>query len=189
MHRMSLITSVSFTLASSRVFCMRCVWRVISRTTCLRVRVRSRSSWMGAGGTNIAKPWRREIYLQDDVWPHPVMPHELAHIVAGKEICRPLRCHLLVAVTGDPLERLVPEEHLAGRVEYVEDIRKQIHRIVGIGQPAVRPGRRRHRSRVSRTRAEARQQRGVLSGDSDCWRHPEGAPAPLGFSGRVRRTP
>lgn len=38
---------------------------------------------MGAADTNIAKPWRREIYLQDDAWPHSVLPHEMAHIVAG----------------------------------------------------------------------------------------------------------
>jgi tetratricopeptide (TPR) repeat protein len=46
---------------------------------------------MGAAQTNIAKPWRREIYLQDDAWPHPVMPHELAHIVAGNTGRGPLR--------------------------------------------------------------------------------------------------
>lgn len=46
---------------------------------------------MGAGATNIAKPWRDEIYLQDDVWPHPVMPHEIAHIVAGNVGQGPLR--------------------------------------------------------------------------------------------------
>jgi len=46
---------------------------------------------MGAAATNIAKPWRREIYLQDDVWPHPVMPHELAHILAGNTGRGPFR--------------------------------------------------------------------------------------------------
>jgi hypothetical protein len=46
---------------------------------------------MGAAQTNIAKPWRREIYLQDDAWPHPVMPHELAHIVAGNTGRGPLK--------------------------------------------------------------------------------------------------
>jgi tetratricopeptide (TPR) repeat protein len=38
---------------------------------------------MGAADTNIAKPWRHEIYLQDDAWPHSVLPHEMAHIIAG----------------------------------------------------------------------------------------------------------
>lgn len=46
---------------------------------------------MGAARTNIAKPWRREIYLQDDVWPHPVMAHELAHILAGNTGIGPMR--------------------------------------------------------------------------------------------------
>jgi len=38
---------------------------------------------MGAGDTYIAKPWRREVYLQMGSYPHPVLGHELAHVVAG----------------------------------------------------------------------------------------------------------
>jgi hypothetical protein len=38
---------------------------------------------LGASHTQIAKPWRREIYLQYADWPHPVAKHELAHVVAG----------------------------------------------------------------------------------------------------------
>ncbi len=38
---------------------------------------------MGAASTYIAKPWRREIYIQRAGFPHPVMRHELAHVVAG----------------------------------------------------------------------------------------------------------
>jgi len=38
---------------------------------------------MGAGRTNIAKPWRREIYVTDDGFPHPILGHELAHVVTG----------------------------------------------------------------------------------------------------------
>ena len=38
---------------------------------------------MGAGDTYIAKPWRREVYLQVQGFPHPVLGHELAHVVAG----------------------------------------------------------------------------------------------------------
>src|SRR2546430_9388137 len=38
---------------------------------------------MGAGDTFIAKPWRREVYLQPAGYPHPVLGHELAHVVAG----------------------------------------------------------------------------------------------------------
>ena len=38
---------------------------------------------MGAGDTYIAKPWRHEVYLQLSSYPHPVLGHELAHVVAG----------------------------------------------------------------------------------------------------------
>ncbi len=39
---------------------------------------------MGAEHTYIAKPWRREVYLQLSAYPHPVLGHELAHVVAGQ---------------------------------------------------------------------------------------------------------
>jgi hypothetical protein len=39
---------------------------------------------MGASHTYIAKPWRREVYLQIDAWPHPVLAHEIVHVVAGE---------------------------------------------------------------------------------------------------------
>ncbi len=38
---------------------------------------------MGAANTYIAKPWRHEVYLQMDRYPHPVLGHEIAHVVAG----------------------------------------------------------------------------------------------------------
>ena len=38
---------------------------------------------MGAADTYIAKPWRREVYLQLHAYPHPVLGHEIAHVVAG----------------------------------------------------------------------------------------------------------
>jgi hypothetical protein len=38
---------------------------------------------MGAATTYIAKPWRKEVYLQVAPYPHPVLGHELAHVVAG----------------------------------------------------------------------------------------------------------
>ncbi len=37
---------------------------------------------MGAMRVYIAKPWRREVYLQHADFPHPVLAHELAHVVA-----------------------------------------------------------------------------------------------------------
>lgn len=38
---------------------------------------------MGAAHTYIAKPWREEVYLQLMGYPHPVLGHEIAHVVAG----------------------------------------------------------------------------------------------------------
>lgn len=38
---------------------------------------------MGASNTYIAKPWRDEVYLQIGEWPHPVLFHEVVHVVAG----------------------------------------------------------------------------------------------------------
>lgn len=38
---------------------------------------------MGAAHTYIAKPWREEVYLQVASYPHPVLGHELAHVIAG----------------------------------------------------------------------------------------------------------
>lgn len=36
---------------------------------------------IGIGRTLIAKPWRREVYLQVGRWPHPVLGHEIVHAV------------------------------------------------------------------------------------------------------------
>ena len=38
---------------------------------------------MGAAQTSIAKPWRREVYVQMSGFPHPVLGHEIAHVVSG----------------------------------------------------------------------------------------------------------
>jgi tetratricopeptide (TPR) repeat protein len=38
---------------------------------------------MGAGDTYIAKPWRREVYVQAGGYPHPALGHELIHVFAG----------------------------------------------------------------------------------------------------------
>jgi len=38
---------------------------------------------MGAGRTNVAKPWRSEVYVVVDDVPHEVLRHELAHAVAA----------------------------------------------------------------------------------------------------------
>ena len=62
---------------------------------------------MGAANTYIAKPWRRETYLQAAGFPHPVLGHELAHVVAGAFGTGPFR------VSG-PLGGIVPDP---GRIE------------------------------------------------------------------------
>ncbi|HRI69173.1 MAG TPA: hypothetical protein PK156_33310, partial [Polyangium sp.] len=38
---------------------------------------------MGAADTYIAKPWRHEVYLQQNGFPHPILGHEIAHVMAG----------------------------------------------------------------------------------------------------------
>jgi hypothetical protein len=38
---------------------------------------------MGAADTSIAKPWRHEAYVQLAAYPHPVLGHEIAHVVAS----------------------------------------------------------------------------------------------------------
>ena len=62
---------------------------------------------MGASRTYIAKPWRREIYVQAAAFPHPVVVHELAHVVAGSFARGPFR------VAG-PLGGIWPDP---GRIE------------------------------------------------------------------------
>ncbi|MEO0322188.1 MAG: hypothetical protein AAF447_04480 [Myxococcota bacterium] len=47
--------------------------------------------WMGAATTYIAKPWRGEVHLQLRGWPHPVLAHEIVHVVAGEAAHGPFR--------------------------------------------------------------------------------------------------
>jgi hypothetical protein len=42
-----------------------------------------RRALMGAHSTNLAKPWLHHIYLERTGWPHPVLHHELAHVLLG----------------------------------------------------------------------------------------------------------
>jgi len=46
--RISLITESSLMLASSSVFCIRWMWLVCSRVSCLRARSSERSSWIAS---------------------------------------------------------------------------------------------------------------------------------------------
>jgi len=68
---------------------------------------RQKGQLMGAWNTYIAKPWRNEVYVQSDNFPHAVLSHELAHVVAGTFGRGPL------AVAG-PLGGWLPDP---GRIE------------------------------------------------------------------------
>jgi tetratricopeptide (TPR) repeat protein len=58
---------------------------------------------MGAAHTYIAKPWRGEVYVQVAGFPHPVLGHELAHVVAGTFGRGPFRiAGLLAGLVPDP---------------------------------------------------------------------------------------
>lgn len=46
---------------------------------------------MGAEGTNLAKPWRSEVFISDSGWPNPVLGHEIVHVVARATGAGPLR--------------------------------------------------------------------------------------------------
>lgn len=50
----------------------------------------SKRDLMGAPQTNVAKPWRDEIYLLLTPWPHPAIAHEIAHVVAKNAARGPL---------------------------------------------------------------------------------------------------
>lgn len=54
------------------------------QTTVYLFQSAEQKAWfMGARHVYIAKPWREEIYIQAQGFPHPVLRHELAHVVAG----------------------------------------------------------------------------------------------------------
>jgi tetratricopeptide (TPR) repeat protein len=38
----------------------------------------------GSGGTNIAKPWLDEVYVNAETFPYPTLRHEIAHVVMGR---------------------------------------------------------------------------------------------------------
>lgn len=42
-----------------------------------------KAALMGARHVYVAKPWRKEVYINAAPFPHPVLRHELAHVVAG----------------------------------------------------------------------------------------------------------
>ncbi len=57
-----------------------------------------KAEFTGAGGTSIAKPWRHEVYVQMQGYPHKVLGHELMHVVAGDAARGPF--HVAAALHG-----------------------------------------------------------------------------------------
>jgi hypothetical protein len=74
---------------------------------------------MGAAETYIAKPWRREVYLQHQLFPHPVLKHELAHVVTGEMARGPFRVAARWGVV--PLPGLIEGAAVAGAWEGESD--------------------------------------------------------------------
>src|SRR5262249_20216597 len=62
-----------------------------------------KARWIGSENAYIAKPWRHEIYLAHEEFPHGSLRHEIAHVVAG-EFGDPV-FHVSVAWWGWPPAR------------------------------------------------------------------------------------
>lgn len=109
---------------------------------------------MGASRTYIAKPWREEVYLQQSIYPHPVLRHELAHIIAGRfgqgpfKVAGPLGGWIpdpgriegiAVAAAPDEDDELSSLEWTAAmqRLELLPKL-EQIFRLGFLGQPSSR---------------------------------------------------
>lgn len=87
---------------------------------------------MGASNTYVAKPWRDEVYLQVDDWPHPVLFHEIVHVVVGNAGQGPFQIAgtvggllpapgiiegVAVAVAWEPREGLTPHQWARAMLE------------------------------------------------------------------------
>ena len=75
---------------------------------------------MGAADTYIAKPWRYEVYLQYAPFPHPVLKHELAHVVAAEMAPGPL--HITAQASFIPVPGLIEGAAVAGAWEGESDV-------------------------------------------------------------------
>jgi hypothetical protein len=109
---------------------------------------------MGASNTYIAKPWRDEVYLQISDWPHPVLFHEIVHVVAGNLGRGPFRVAgqagglfpspsiiegTAVAVAWDAREGLTPHQWARAMLEV--ELAPPLSSVEGFGfllQPASR---------------------------------------------------
>ena len=107
--------------------------------------------FMGAARTQIAKPWRHEVYLQADEWPHPILKHELVHVFAGEfgdrlfHVARRgfhfnvgLIEGVAVAVANAPAPLSLDEEVKVMRLEGVEPRLEQVFGLGFLGLPSAR---------------------------------------------------
>ena len=56
-------------------------------------RASEKQALVGAGRTQFAKPWRHELHINDRPFPHSVLTHELAHVMAAPRGQRPVPRH------------------------------------------------------------------------------------------------
>ncbi len=96
--------------------------------------------WVGAGGTQFAKPWLSSVFLNDAPFPNPTLKHELAHVAAGAFASGPFRVtsRSLVPVMGvvegvavaadDPTGELTLHSWAAGmrRLGLMPDLRSRL---------------------------------------------------------------
>jgi tetratricopeptide (TPR) repeat protein len=91
--------------------------------------------WIGAGNTNIAKPWRDEIHLNYDSW-EGTLKHELVHVAAGEFGIPVINAHynmgltegLATAIDDDFGNRTISEYAAAmKKFQLVDDFRALIH--------------------------------------------------------------
>lgn len=84
-----------------------------------------KASLVGAGETYVAKPWRGEVHVQREEFPHEVLRHEIVHVIAAELGPWPFRVSgrlggmwmnpglvegLAVAVADEPRDDLTPDE-------------------------------------------------------------------------------
>lgn len=96
---------------------------------------------VGAAATQFAKPWLMELHLHDEAFPHPVLKHELAHLMAAPFGSGPFRVTTqywlwpnvgviegMAVAADDRVEELTLHEWSAGmrRQKLLPDIREML---------------------------------------------------------------
>lgn len=84
------IEEVIALVAADHEFRYQQVTRQIGATSSRKIRSfyfanrEQKARWIGARNVEMAKPWRREIYLEHRAFPHTSLRHEIAHAVAAE---------------------------------------------------------------------------------------------------------